>query len=217
MEQTPSLTTRLLHGGLALGISTQLVLSTFMEIPKPGDPRSALESIGFELHEVFGILSLLLIVAWFVWLFMRRSEAQPGELFPWFSSTSRQGMFESMQNSWVAMRAHHWPAEVDNIRLARAVHGLGALCALGMALSGFMVWFGMSEQGELTAWAHDILDFHQALASLMWIYVLTHAAMALLHHGRGEATLQQMFNFRRSQRIPAARAHNERPIHNRRV
>jgi cytochrome b561 len=203
MEQTPSLTTRLLHGGLAFGISTQLLLSTFMEMPKPGDPRSALESIGFELHEVFGILSLLLIVAWFVWLFMRRSEAQPGELFPWFAATSRRGMFESIQNAWAAMRARHWPAKTDNTRLARAVHGLGALCALGMALSGFTVWLGMSEQGQLTAWAHYILDFHQALANLMWIYVLTHAAMALLHHGRGETTLQQMFNFRRPQRIPA--------------
>lgn len=64
-----------------------------------------------------------------------------------------------------------------------------------MAVSGATVWLGMSANGKLTAWASAVLEVHQALATLMWIYVLAHAAMALLHHQLGDNTLRRMFSF----------------------
>ncbi len=200
MEKTPSLTTRLLHAGLAISISLQLLLSTFMEMPGPDVVRNGLSAIGFELHEVFGMLSLSLILAWFVWLFVRRAEEGPGELFPWFSSAYRLALLQAVKSTGVSLRSRRSPAPADSNRIARTVHGLGALCALGMALSGFTVWLGMSGLGQLTDWANLVLSLHRSLATLMWVYVLGHAGMALLHHVRGEMIVRRMFTLGRSNR-----------------
>ncbi|MEJ2452886.1 MAG: cytochrome b/b6 domain-containing protein [Candidatus Thiodiazotropha sp.] len=207
MEKTPSLTTRLLHAGLVIGISLQLLLSTFMEMPGTKVVRNGLSAIGFELHEVFGMLSLSLILAWFVWLFVRRTEEGSGELFPWFSSTSRHALLQAVKSTWVSLRSRCSPSPADNNRIARTVHGLGALCALGMALTGFTVWLGMSDSGQLADWARLVLTLHRSLATLMWVYVLGHAGMALLHHARGETTMGRMFTFGRPNRQPVERVH----------
>jgi cytochrome b561 len=63
-----------------------------------------------------------------------------------------------------------------------------------MAMTGTLVWVGMDASGALAPWAAPVLDLHQAVASLMWIYLFGHAGMALLHHWRGEATLRRMFS-----------------------
>jgi cytochrome b561 len=194
MTHPPSLTTRLLHAGLAIGISLQLLISTFMEMPEREHPRTWWQTLGFTLHEGIGLLMLLLIAGWFVWLFVRRHEEGPQALFPWFAQVSRHALIDAVRDSLLSLKKRQMPLSSETDRIARAVHGLGALCALGMALSGLLVWLGLSSQGELADWARLDLDLHQALATLMWIYVLSHAAMSLLHHRRGETTLKQMFS-----------------------
>ncbi len=48
----------------------------------------------------------------------------------------------------------------------------------------------------MPGWTHVVLELHQAEANLMWAYLVGHAAMALLHHFLGEATLRRMFSFK---------------------
>jgi len=192
----PTLTTRLLHLGLAVGVTLQLLLSTFMERPRPGISRPSLDAAGFELHETVGLLLLPLIMAWFVWLFTRQREDGPRVLFPWFWSERRHELFGSGRHALAAARQRRMPSEEDTHLLASAVHGLGALCALFMALTGSTVWLGMSEQGAMPGWTHVVLELHQAAANLMWAYLVGHVAMALLHHFLGEATLRRMFSFK---------------------
>jgi len=69
MNRMPGFTTRWRHAGLAFCISLQRLLSTFMERPRAGDLRSGAETLGFGLHQAFGLLSRALIAAWFVGLF----------------------------------------------------------------------------------------------------------------------------------------------------
>lgn len=194
MTHPPSLTTRLLHAGLAIGISLQLLISTFMEMPGREHPRAWWQTLGFTLHEGIGLLMLLLIAGWFVWFFVRRHEEGAQALFPWFTQASRYALIDAVRQAYLSLKKRQMPLSSETDHIARAVHGLGALCALGMALSGLLVWLGLSSQGELADWARLVLDLHQVLATLMWIYVLSHAAMALLHHRRGDTTLKQMFS-----------------------
>ncbi len=196
----PSLTTRLLHLSLATGVTLQLLLSTFMDRPRPDEPVAAISAAGFEAHKVIGLLSLAIILCWFFWLFLRRKENGPRALFPWFSRIRRQQLFAATRRTLAAVRRRQRPREDDNATVASAVHGLGALCALGMAVSGTTVWLGMSANGELTAWARPVLEVHQALAALMWTYVLGHTAMALLHHQLGDNTLRRMFSLSSAKR-----------------
>ncbi|MEJ2396207.1 MAG: cytochrome b/b6 domain-containing protein [Candidatus Thiodiazotropha sp.] len=205
MTHPPSLTTRLLHAGLAIGISLQLLISTFMQMPGREHPRAWWQTLGFTLHEGIGLLMLPLIAGWFVWLFVRRHEEGPQALFPWFTQAARHALIDAVRGAFLSLKKREIPLSSETDRIARAVHGLGALCALGMALSGLLVWLGLSSQGELADWARLVLDLHQALATLMWIYVLSHAAMALLHHRRGETTLKQMFSLGPGQGILAGK------------
>ncbi|MCP5304759.1 MAG: cytochrome b/b6 domain-containing protein [Chromatiaceae bacterium] len=191
-----SLVTRLLHIGLSFGVTLQLLLSTFMQKPKSGIEYPWLETIGFELHEMVGLLLMSLTLAWFAWLFVRRQEDGLGALFPWFSTVERSALFTAGRRALIAARNLSMPDDSDGYLIARAVHGLGALCALGMAFTGSLVWLGMSEPGEIAGWALPALEVHQILATFMWAYLVGHAGMAWLHDFRGEALVRRMFSFR---------------------
>jgi hypothetical protein len=63
-----------------------MAMVTFMDKPRPGHVLPIWASLGFEVHEVIGILSLAILLCWFVWLSLRshyaRGEAGPQELYP---------------------------------------------------------------------------------------------------------------------------------------
>jgi glutaredoxin len=192
-----TLTTRLLHIGLSVGVTLQLLLSTFMERPRPGVTRPRLDAVGFDVHEVNGLLLLPVIIGWLVWLFIRRREDGPRVLFPWLSSVPRRALLGAAGGALAAARQRRMPSEEATRLLAAAVHGLGALCALFMASTGATVWLGMSAQGEMPGWTLFVLALHQAAANLMWAYLVGHAAMAGLHHFLGDATVRRMFSLKR--------------------
>jgi len=126
-----TLTTRLLHLGLAVGVATQLLLSTFMERPEPGISPPWLDAVGFELHEAVGLLLLSMIVGWFVWLLARRREDGPRALFPWFWIGPRLVLFGAVHRALAGARRRRMPSEEDNRVIASAVHGLDRLDGLG--------------------------------------------------------------------------------------
>ncbi|MEJ2622439.1 MAG: cytochrome b/b6 domain-containing protein [Candidatus Thiodiazotropha sp.] len=194
MRTQPSLTTRVLHLGISISITLQLLVSTFMDKPKPGPAMPLWASLGFDVHEVVGILSLPVLLLWFIWLFVRKGEAEFKELFPWFRRSTVTAWYGSLSHALSAWRSRIMPYSADNERVAHSVHGLGALCALGMALSGFVVWLGLNPQGNLTEWAQLSLSIHRLLANLMWVYWVGHSAMAVWHQSKGESILQQMFS-----------------------
>jgi cytochrome b561 len=196
MNERPghSLVTRILHLGLSIGVTLQLLFSTFMQRPKPGVEHPWIEASGFELHEVVGLLILPLVIAWFAWLLVRQEEVGARALFPWFSALQRRALLDAGRRSIAAVRREHMPDPNDGGLIARATHGLGALCALSMALTGTLIWLGMSAQGDMPDWALPILEIHQVLSSFMWAYLVGHAAMAWLHHYRGEETIRRMFS-----------------------
>ncbi len=193
-QGTLSLATRLLHLGISVGVSLQLMLSTFMERPRPGAVRGAAEGLGFTLHEVVGGLLLPLLVGWFLWAACRGSEPGLAALFPWVRGEGRRALLGALCRALdEALRGRLAP-EAEILPLVRTVHGLGALCALFMASSGALVWWGMAPSGALPPWAAIVLDLHQSVAILMWVYLAGHAGMALLHQWHGDGVLRRMFS-----------------------
>jgi cytochrome b561 len=192
----PSLVTRLLHLGVSAGVSLQLLLSTFMERPRPGAVRDAAEALGFTLHEVIGGFLLSVLLGWFAWAALRRSEPNLSAFFPWLRAEGRREVLRALRRALADAARRRLASEAELLPLVRTVHGLGVLCALFMATTGALVWWGMAASGTLSAWAAVVLDLHQGAASLMWAYLLGHAGMALLHQWRGEAILGRMFSLR---------------------
>jgi cytochrome b561 len=195
-EKTPTLTSRLLHLLLATGVTLQLLLSTFMERPRPGVSHPPLEALGFRLHEIVGLTLLPAVLGWFLWLLLRRREPSFWDLFPWLHA-GRTRLVQATRLALAEARQGRLAPESEIQPLIRTVHGLGALCVLFMAVTGSLVWWGMSATGALPNWAGWVLDLHQVAANLMWAYLIGHAGMALLHHRRGDATLRRMFTLRR--------------------
>jgi len=75
--------TRALHALLAVSVTHQLLVSLAMEEPEEGEAESLL----FELHETVGLVTLGVIVAFWLWTLVRRGETPLAALFPWLSPT----------------------------------------------------------------------------------------------------------------------------------
>ena len=192
-----SLTSRLLHLGMAAGVTLQLLFSLGMQRPRPGALRSTLESLTFTLHEVVGLLTLVLILGWLLWLYLRRNEPSLSDLFPWTGHAGRHALLLALRITLRLARRGRLAADEEIQPLVRTVHGLGLLCIAFMAFSGALVWLGMDANGEMPEWTRLILDFHQFTANLVWLFIAGHAGMALLHQLRGDETLARMFSLRK--------------------
>jgi cytochrome b561 len=185
-----SLLTRLLHLLLAAAIIHQLAVSLVMQMPNPSGRRGTL---GFEFHEIVGLLSLGVLAIFWVWTLVRRREHGFTVLVPWFSSVRRKAAMEDLSLYLGAIRKRVFPQPPDESPFARAVHGLGLLVATSMAATGAVVYVLMEANGKVTGLGAVALDAHRALANLMWAYLIAHASIALLHQMKGHSVLQRIF------------------------
>ena len=88
------------------------------------------------------------------------------------------------------------PEFVEDAPLPSAVHGLGLLLMSVMALSGavwFVTWLERAQRGGLGSFA---MQMHHLFANLVWVYLMGHAGLGLLHHLLGEASLGRMWSLR---------------------
>lgn len=177
-----SVATRLLHGTLLLAVLWQLVGSNFIERPRAATPANML----YEVHEVVGLATLALVLAFWLWSLLRRRETPFAALFPWFSASRVAAVGRDLRQHWAELKKFRLPGGDAGTPLASAVHGLGLLTALAMAATGTWL-FALPMPGGLA------LEFHKLLSNLMWAYVLGHAGLAVLHQFTGDRVLQRMF------------------------
>ena len=176
------LLTKVLHAGLLLAVSHQLLVVGFVERPRAASPGNAF----FVWHETIGLATLGIVTAFWLWALVRRLETAAAALFPWLMKCRRHVL-------WQDVRAHVYELRrfrlrhADESALASATHGLGLLVVAGMASTGAVIALGGVPGGT-------ILQVHKLLANLMWGYVIAHAAVALLHQAQGRRVLQRMFS-----------------------
>jgi cytochrome b561 len=185
-----SLATRLLHLLMAAAIIHQLVVSLFMQMPRPSR-RSG--DLAFDLHEIIGLASLGILLLFWVWTVIRRYEHGFSDLVPWFSSVRRKAAIEDLGLHLAAIRKGKFSQPAAASPFVSAVHGLGLLVATAMAASGTVVYVLVEANGAVTGLGAAALDAHRVLANLMWAYLIAHASMALLHQMKGHNVLQRMF------------------------
>lgn len=183
-----SVLTRVLHLMLLIAVTHQLVGSTIMDGPKPGQPGSLV----FALHEWGGLTSLGLVLLFWSWTLFRRREAALPALLPWFSSIRRALVWADFKVHMRALARLRLPEEGDGA-LASAVHGLGLLTVTGMAVTGAssLILPGLAEQ---------FIGVHKVIANFMWAYLIAHASIAIIHQLGGSNVLRQMFFWTPSER-----------------
>lgn len=185
-----SLRTRVLHALLLLAVVWQLAGSEFVRRPRADRPANTM----YTLHEIVGLATLGLVLAFWLWSLVRRRETPLGALLPWFSRTRLKALADDLRQHGAMLRQFRLPGGEAETPLASAVHGLGLLAALAMGVTGAWLYTQPLPAGPG-------LQLHKLMANLMWAYVVGHAGLAVLHQLAGHRVLQRMFG-----RAPSGRA-----------
>lgn len=187
------LTTRWLHAGIALGVTTQLGLSMLMDAPDDKDEvlASGLPLLFFKVHEKIGMALLALLILHWLWSVSGHVQDGLGHLFPWFS---KERMGKVVDEARETFKFKLPDPEVSN-SLAGAVHGLGLLAATGMATTGTVIFFNLNvETGHMTSLGESFHIIHGTIAPLMWAYLIGHFAVAVIHKRMGHTNVKEMFS-----------------------
>jgi cytochrome b561 len=177
---------RLLHLLLAIAVTAQLFIGSFMRSPHHGRA----DSVGFEVHEILGFTILVLVLLHWVWSYKHPNEGLR-HLFPW----TRSGLCSVYSELLQAVRQRRLPPGGPGTDggLAGFVHGLGLLAVTAMVVTGSVFYFSrMSGVGRNTL--EIIEDIHDSLAVITWVYWGGHLAMTLFHSLMHQHTFSHMFD-----------------------
>ncbi len=176
------LPTRLLHLALLASVVWQLVGSNWVEPPRGSEPGNWF----YQVHELVGLVTFGLVLAFWLWAAFRRRETPIGSLFPWLSPTRMRSVAADAAAHWTKLRQGRLRQSDVDSPLASAVHGLGLLTVLAMGASGAWLYTMTKPDGL-------VLDFHKLVSNLMWAYVIGHAGLGVIHQINGHRVLQGMF------------------------
>ncbi len=184
--------TRLLHWGMAVTVSFQLLISLIMEHPKPGRVLTSTQALSFELHEWVGLAAVGVIIAHWVWsALFTRDDSGFRHLFPWDAKGRAKLLMELRQ-----ILRFQLPQGGPEGGLAGLVHGLGFLAVSAMAATGAVLFFIYPKNGAETPFVGNVADLHSLIANLAWVYWYGHIGMALLHEILGHRVLARIFLLR---------------------
>ncbi|ASJ75824.1 cytochrome b/b6 domain-containing protein [Granulosicoccus antarcticus] len=190
--ETHNRATRLLHAILAISIVTQLGSSLLMVAPL----RNHTPDLFFEIHEYSGLAALALSIAFWITILIRRSGTPVAKILPWFSPLTRQLLWQDARQHFQTLRGKRLPSYQSDAPLACAIHGLGLLLILAMAITGGLFYLALLLGTPDAAWAGLDLDMHKLLASMAWTYLIAHAGVAVLYRYVGQLDLGCMWSFK---------------------
>ncbi len=188
--------TRCLHALLALAVVHQLLVSLVMKAPEEGREAAGLGGGLFEFHETVGLASFAVVLAYWLWAWLRRSETSMASLLPWFSAAGMGALWRDLQMQWDVLRTRHAPEYEPGGPLASAIHGLGLLAISAMTVTG-LLWWLTYEAVAVDGIGETVKEIHELFAPLAWAYLIGHALMALWHSWHGQRAIQAMFHCRR--------------------
>ena len=169
-----------------------------MKRPKPGRIRDDVQVFFFEVHEWIGMLALTFVLLRLGWALLSQ-EASWLRLFPYFSAKARKQLPQELKHEMLNMFKAKFAESGQQSPLSGIVHGLGLLLVLALGATGAVMLYGMEESGQMTGLVHLAKEVHEALGGLLWVYLIAHVGMALLHTLLGHGVLRRMFCFKGNQ------------------
>lgn len=203
---------RILHSLFALSILGQLAVGECMDVPgATGEPDETLLNLvpaayahtghagvivpvspGFEVHEFLGLAIAGLLLIRLLLAFSAIPEASWRNLFPWLSAAGRTALVSEIRaqaGGW--MKGKLAPPE-EGEAVARSVHGLILLTALGVAAVGVALFFGWNEHGKQTEWMEMLGETHEMLIGLLEALLAAHILAVILHQMQGHHILARI-------------------------
>lgn len=182
--------TRIFHLLVAAGVTSQMLTSLVMIYPKPG----RLPNDWYEVHETVGMTLLAIVTVYWLWIVGRTlARREPMMLFPWLSAQRLAALRDDVIDTGREVLRMRLPASDQPRPLPSAIQGIGLLLALLLAGTGTIVEIGMAPDGGLSPQLRGVKEVHEAMAPLMWVYLVAHPLLGLLHQLAGHRTLTRMF------------------------
>jgi cytochrome b561 len=172
-----------LHGLLATGIVIQLILSATMRVPAgPGLGVRDWHREAFEIHARVGLAVVLVCALHWIWICLPFSRPGVAHLLPWLSRDQRSTLAVEFRN----LLRGQIPSPREQSPLVGTVHGLGLLAVTGSAVCGVFNYLGYFVGEPIPDRVlHWVGQVHIGLGYVIWVFLIAHVAMALLHRLHG--------------------------------
>jgi len=178
--------TRWLHIGLAIGASLQLLSSLIMS--HPDDHGTVIGKLLMLFHQTDGLIVAVIVLANVIWATVLRGEKKKRQIAVIFSSKAWKEayiVFKKLPDALTGKSDFISP----NNHLSMIIEMFGLLTMAGMASTGTMIWFssdgGSHSHEHISALMEILLTTHAGLATCLWLYVVGHVFMALMHMRAG--------------------------------
>ncbi len=172
-----------LHVMIGASVLFEQVMEHWMQRPKPGETAATLHALLFGAHEFIGVSLLVIVIARFLLMAGRKNSFL--RLFPWLRASGRQGLARQLK----ALPIDYCAGEQE--LLTGSVQGLGLLLALGLGLTGLILFIELSPEGLTNATGHGAMALHEAMGMLLWAFLFVHIAMAIHHPRKAGVHLKQ--------------------------
>jgi cytochrome b561 len=168
--------TRVLHALVAAAVVHQLATSLFF------DPRQY--SFGITLrwtHDRVGLATGALLSLFWLWVLIRNAQPRLAGLFPWFAPRRLKRVGADARDLVHSIWKMKVSPEGRHPDLSAAIQGAGLVIASILALSGAYIFFFGRPTLVPPLGIRRALTVHLAMADLMWIFIIGHGTMAVLH------------------------------------
>lgn len=189
--------TRWLHLGLMLGVLLQLSSSLLMTHPdEHGGPVGKLL---MELHQLDGLAVAAIVLANLLWALMLRGSPEKRQVAVLFSRNVWKDahlVLKKLPAALTGKTAFISPAN----SLSLIVEMLGLLAMSGMAITGILIWFNNDAGGghsheHVSQGMEILMTSHALLSKLLWLYVVGHVSMAIMHMRAGARPFARILPF----------------------
>ncbi len=184
-------TTRVLHYCLIMTVVFQLLSSEFMRVLEPGK-MEGFDTVLFTLHIMIFGWGAFLISSVYI-LILHDDKDGWARMVPWFSASHRAALFKSVRKDIFAMFQGCLPHPEEKGAIAGVTHGLGILLLLAQGFTGAYVMFGVRSDGTMRTDTLLVLDFHAIFAKLLWIFLIGHICMFIIHLMFGHREILDVF------------------------
>jgi cytochrome b561 len=182
---------KILHFMIGGGMLFQLIIENWMQHPKPDETATALQVLFFGAHEFIGVSLLVIVSTRFLLMIGEKQDFL--RLFPWFDADGRQGIANELKEAPSDWLSGNLKDTGEQNFLARSVHGLGLLLALGLGVTGLIIFIELSPEGTTSALGHGTMEVHEVMGTLLWVFLVAHITMAIYHQLLGHRVLQHIF------------------------
>jgi len=182
---------KMLHFLIAGGMIFELIIENWMLHPESGETATVSQVLLFGMHEFIGVGLLVIVMMRF--MLMAGNWKAFLRLFPWLKKGGRQNLASELKGALPGWFSGNLKDTGEQDSLAKTVHGLGLVLALGLGCTGLILFIEISPKEALSNLGHDAMEVHELMGTLLWVFVIAHFAMAIYHQLLGHKVLQYIF------------------------